>query len=208
MDRTVLFDSAIMMTAIYGTSSRNPPRWRTPALWRLDMGRKAEFSEDLVRTAAALVADGTTAREVKVGMSVILAAGVGLKDSAVAEVLGLGTATVSRLRNEVRQLAGGGDASRRSWGGRRHEILGAEDETRFLEPWVAMADPVGVLVVPPIHAALEERVGHAVAKSTVYRMLARHGWRKIAPHNAHPKRNADAQEAFKKGASRKTWKNP
>jgi transposase len=176
--------------------------------WRCDVGRKAKCSEELTHTAEALIAAGTTVREVKAGMSVVLAARVGLKDAVIAEILGVGTATVSRLRNEVRQLDAGGNADRRSWGGRRHQTLGAEEEARFLEPWAAEAEQGGVLVVPPIHAALEERVGHEVAKSTVYRMLARHGWRKIAPDNAHPKRDADAQEAFKKGALRKAWRKP
>lgn len=172
------------------------------------MGRKAKFSDGLTHTAEAMIAGAATVRELKAGMSVVLAAKAGLSDAAIAEILCVGTATVSRLRNEVRQFDAGSAANRPSHGGRRHEILSVEEEARFLDPWTVEAEKGGVLVVPPVHAALEKRVGHKVAKSTVYRILARHGWRKIAPDNAHPKRDAAAQEEFKKGASRRIWRRP
>ena len=75
----------------------------------------------------------------------------------------------------------------------------------FLKPWVTKAEIGGVLVVPPIRAALEEKIGKQVPASTVYRLLARHGWRKVAPDTCHPKKDPDAQETFKK-TSQKRWK--
>ncbi|MCE5241943.1 MAG: winged helix-turn-helix domain-containing protein [Desulfobacteraceae bacterium] len=45
-------------------------------------------------------------------------------------------------------------------------------------------------------------VGRKVAKTTIYRMLDRHGWRKIMPRPHHPKSDPKAQEGFKK--TRKT----
>jgi hypothetical protein len=39
----------------------------------------------------------------------------------------------------------------------------------------------GVLTVPPIHAALVEHLGRGFPMSTTYRLLARHGWRKVQP---------------------------
>jgi hypothetical protein len=67
-----------------------------------------------------------------------------------------------------------------SWGERRRQLLSEEEEPRFLAPWVAQAESGGLLVVPPIHATLETQPGRRVPASTVYRMLARHGWRKVA----------------------------
>ena len=58
-----------------------------------------------------------------------------------------------------------------------------------------------MLVANEIKEALEKRLGHKVHKTTVYRMLHRNGWRKLAPRSSHPKRNKEAVEAFKKGAS-------
>jgi hypothetical protein len=57
-----------------------------------------------------------------------------------------------------------------------------------------------VLVVSPLRAALSQRLGRAVAASVVYRLLARHGWRKVAPDTRHPKSDPAVQEEWKKTA--------
>ena len=38
----------------------------------------------------------------------------------------------------------------------------------------------------------------AVKASVVYRLLARHGWRKVAPDTRHPKSSPAAQQEWKK----------
>jgi len=84
-------------------------------------------------------------------------------------------------------------------------LLTFEEEKAFLEPWVSKAETGGVLVVPPIHAALEERLARKIPPSTVYRLLARHGWRKVEPDTCHPNRDVKAQETFIK-TSPKRWR--
>ena len=81
-------------------------------------------------------------------------------------------------------------------GGRYHQNLSVEEEEELLKPFFRQAEEGGILVVTTIRAAYEEKVGHAVPKSTVYRMLERHGWRKIAPRPQHPKSDPAAQAAF------------
>ncbi len=41
-------------------------------------------------------------------------------------------------------------------------------------------------------------LGPRIALSTLYRVLARHGWRKLAPDTAHPKGDPLQRDAFKK----------
>jgi len=77
-------------------------------------------------------------------------------------------------------------------------------EAAFLVPCVAEAERGGVLVVAPIKAAYERAIGRSVPDSTVYRLLARHGWRKLAPRPHHPKSDPEKQEAWKKN-SPKRW---
>ena len=55
-----------------------------------------------------------------------------------------------------------------------------------------------LVVVGRIKAAYEAKLGREVAESTIYRMLARHGFRKIVPYQRHPKANKEVQDAFKK----------
>jgi transposase len=79
-----------------------------------------------------------------------------------------------------------------------------EQEQAFLTPWIEQAKLGGVLVVSPLRAALAQQLGRAVASSVVYRFLARHGWRKVAPDTRHPKSDPHIQEDWKKNF-RKYW---
>jgi hypothetical protein len=48
--------------------------------------------------------------------------------------------------------------------------------------------------------AYEQAIGHDTSNSTVYDLLARHGWRKLMPRPFHPRQDIAAQNAFKKTA--------
>ena len=86
-------------------------------------------------------------------------------------------------------------------GGRFHAAMSLEEEIEFLSGFADRAGEGSLLVVREVRQALEDRLGRKVAESTVYRLLARHGWRKIVPRPFHPKRDPEAAEAFKKGAT-------
>ncbi len=172
---------------------------------KVPMSRTINFDARTVQRAREQVSKAQSAREILAGLSVVLPALCRVPNRVVAEVLGIGIATVGRMQKEIRDQASGKIAEKGSWGGRRHAVMSHEEEKAFLDRWAKVAESGGVLVVPPIHAALEKKVGRTVAKSTVYRMLARHGWRKVEPDTCHPKRNAEAQDEFKKGASRRVW---
>lgn len=62
-----------------------------------------------------------------------------------------------------------------------------------------------MVVVSPIRAALAQHLNKTIAASVVYKLLARHGWRKVAPDTRHPKSDPKVQEEWKKN-SRKTWR--
>jgi hypothetical protein len=73
-----------------------------------------------------------------------------------------------------------------------------EQEAQILDEVLKEAPRGGIVVVPPLKEKIEARLGRAVALSTIYRMLARHGWRKLAPDTAHPKGDEERREAWKK----------
>lgn len=84
-------------------------------------------------------------------------------------------------------------------------MMTLEEEKAFLAPWAEQARDAGVLVVSPLRAALAEKLGrNKIAASVVYRLLARHGWRKVAPDTRHPKSDAAVQAEWKKN-SPKRW---
>ncbi|MBI1930019.1 winged helix-turn-helix domain-containing protein [Candidatus Poribacteria bacterium] len=71
-------------------------------------------------------------------------------------------------------------------GQRQRADLSLEEERHFLEPFNEPSAKGQVPTVREIHLALEERLARLVAKSTVYRLLKRHPFRKVAPRPHHP----------------------
>ncbi len=83
-------------------------------------------------------------------------------------------------------------------GGRRHEYLTREQEQAFLAPFFARAEQGELATTSEIKQAFETRVGREVQESTIYRLLHRHGWRKLVPRPRHPRASKEAQEQVKK----------
>ena len=54
------------------------------------------------------------------------------------------------------------------------------------------------LRVSKIKRSYEKAIGRTVPKPTVYRMLDRHGWRKISPRPRHPKADKENKRLLKK----------
>lgn len=130
-----------------------------------------------------------------------LRAALGLDPETISRALGWHPVHVRRVQAQyLREGEAALAVTRR--GGRRHQNLTLAEEQALLQPFLQAAERGGVLVVGPIRAAYEAKVGRKVPKSTVYRLLERHGWRKVAPRPHHPKADPAAQAAFKKTSPR------
>ena len=128
---------------------------------------------------------------------VLIRATLGSSAAQIAQLLGWSTATVHVLHS---RWAKEGDVifDLRGRGGRHHQHLSAEQEQELLAPFVERAQAGGMLTVAEIQQAYQEELGKVVAPSTIYRLLDRHGWRKVVPRPRHPKADVAAQAAFKK----------
>lgn len=168
------------------------------------MSRRRKIDSVSVERARAAVTHAQSAEELRCAQAVLLPAVADLTVEETAALLGVGRASVSRLQARFRKRVAGGGRSPRNWGGRRRELLSVAEEDAFLAPWVQQAKEGGILVVAPLRAALAQRIGRPVAATVLYRMLARHGWRKVAPDTRHPQADPQAQEAWKKNF-RKHW---
>ncbi len=67
-----------------------------------------------------------------------------------------------------------------------------EEEATFLARFMAQDEAGTVVEVADIHKAYEKAVGHPVARSAIYYILHKHGWRKVMPRGKHPKRASRA----------------
>jgi transposase len=168
------------------------------------MARPRRTDPQLVRRARRVVRNTRDATELRQVLSIILPAEFGSTLEQTARVLGVGRATVPRLQQRFEQHGESTQATRTNWGGRRRALMTEEQERQFLAPWVELASKGQVLVLSPIRAALAQHLGRPVPVTVVYRLLERHGWRKVAPDTRHPNSDLAVQQAWKKN-SRRIW---
>ena len=103
----------------------------------------------------------------------------GLSTKEIARVLGWNANTIRITQRDF--IAHGPKAFvENKRGGRRRQLMTIEEEKLFLASFADIADNASMLVANAIKAALEKLLGRTVHKTTVYRLLRRHGWRKPA----------------------------
>ena len=161
------------------------------------MARPIRINVKLVAKAKHTVKTTRSLDDFRSALAVLLPAEGRLTLEDTAAMLGVGTASVNRLQarfNADRTASSG----KRNWGGRRKSLLTLPEEVEFLKPWAEQARAAGLLVLSPIRAALAQRIGQPVKASVVWRLLARHGWRKVAPDTRHPKNDPQIMKAWKK----------
>lgn len=141
------------------------------------MARRIQLSAEDIQRAKQLRGQASTVAEYRKALSVILPAELSIDADQTAGLLGTSRRTVFCDRGRIRSPD---DTPRDLWGGRRHCAMTIEEEGEFPAQWTDKATIGGVLAVPPIHAALVKRLGHDIPMSTTYRLLARHGWRKVS----------------------------
>ena len=83
-------------------------------------------------------------------------------------------------------------------GGRRRAYLTEREEIRFLEKYRKRAAKGELVTVWEIKRGFEKVVGRMVHKSTISRLLKRHGWRNVVPRPRHVEADPLEQETFKK----------
>jgi transposase len=92
-----------------------------------------------------------------------------------------------------------------------HRNMSYEEESKLLAAFNKQAEQGQVIEVSTIKRAYEEAIGRSLENDhgIIYRLLKRHGWRKVMPRSEHPKKaDKEAIEASKKLTvlSEKRWK--
>jgi transposase len=157
------------------------------------------LSAEAIEELAALLPQCRTSAEYRRVECVWLRATVGLSAAQIATVLGWHVSSVYDLhsrywREGIPALEGPGR------GGRHRQNLSLAQEQELLAQFRGAAAQGDLLEARAVRDTYMKWVGHPVPKSTVYRLLARHGWRKLAPRPRHPKADLAVQQAFKKSS--------
>lgn len=116
--------------------------------------------------------------------------------SKIAKHTGVSVSTVHTVISDYNRL-GVASVETSGKGGRRSDYLTLEEERDFLRPFFERAAKGEIATAAQIKQEFEHRIGHEVHKTTMYRLLDRHQWRKVVPRPCHPKANKEEQEQFK-----------
>jgi hypothetical protein len=73
---------------------------------------------------------------------------------------------------------------RKPSGGRKRENMTLAEENALLARFTKAAGAGEMLNIHDLKAAYEQAIGHQTSNSTIYNVLARHGWRKLMPRLA------------------------
>lgn len=122
---------------------------------------------------------------------------IGLTAGDVAKIVGLHRSSVLRIwalfqRGGVKALL---EEKRGRARGRARWTL--QEERVFLDPFLRAAERGKLTTVLEMYKAHCKRMGKKLDPTVTYRLLDRHGWRKIIPRAQHPKTDKAAQETFK-----------
>ena len=124
----------------------------------------------------------------------------GMTQPVIAEAMGVSLNTVNRAHMAYDH--GGLKALRRKpSGGRKRENMTLAEEKALLMRFAKAAGAGELLNIHDLKVAYEKAIGHATSKSTVYNLLARHGWRTGASSQFTTARGAQSTALVARTAS-------
>lgn len=169
------------------------------------MRPRKEISESQREELQEQLGKSTSQREFQRIQCVLLRA-LGLDNATIAQATSLKPISIAIFQS--RFFTGGVAALlNKPKGGRYHQNMTVIEEADLLSEFLKKANAGQILVVAEVKETYELALGRTVSPMTVYRVLKRHGWRKIAPRPRHPKADPQLQEDFKK-TPRPNWPSP
>ena len=155
--------------------------------------------------ARAFRDNAKTAEDLRLALAVLLPLEQGLSIKQTADIIGRSVSVTCSMRTRFGRVIEGMQAvpqHKQQLRNRAHADLMIE--AQVLDEVLANAATGGVAIIPRLKPAIEAKLGKSIALSGIYRMLARHGWRKLAPDTRHPQGDPVAREEWKKN-SPATW---
>jgi transposase len=160
---------------------------------------KKFYDEDLIKLAEEELASTKNAETYRQALAVFLPGRMGTSLEETALMMNCSRGAVTRLRRNFHKRKKEGYQSQKGKAGNNRNLT-VEEEKEFIGKFLNQAKAGEIAVATQIKLEYEKLVEHKVPHSTIYRMLKRHGWRKIKPRKKHPQSDRKVQEAFKKNS--------
>jgi hypothetical protein len=128
-------------------------------------------------------------------------ASLSMSSGDIAPLVGLHPGSVRRIWKEYLDSGDSALLGEERGKARGNAHLTIAQEWHMLRPFLKKAGAGSLITIKDVHTAVCVTTGKNVSPVTTYRMLARHGWRKIVPLPTHPKGDPARRERFKKSFS-------
>lgn len=109
-----------------------------------------------------------------------------LSASQIGTAIGMHPSSVLRIQSRY-ILEGPSALFEKKRGGRHRENLSVEEEKELLGPFLQQLKNAEGIDVSSVKRIYEDRLDRRVPKSTIYRILKRHGWRKDSKYHKKEK---------------------
>jgi transposase len=156
-------------------------------------------SEEIIERAEEALKKSKDSGVFKRAMAVLLMARDGYSPGEASRIMNVSISTLTRYRKEFGEGTYNlpkepktGNSSYLTW----------EEEEGILQRLKDKMKNGELTTISVIKEEYEKVAGFIVGKSTIYRFLERHEWRKVQPRPRHSKTNLEAQEEFKKNCRR------
>ncbi len=151
--------------------------------------------------ARAFRDNAKTAEDLRLALAVLLPIEQGLSIQQTADIIGRSVSVTCSMRTRFgRVIEGLQDAPQHKQQLRNRAHASLALEAQVLDEVLSDANAGGVVIIPRLKPAIEAKLGKVMALSGIYRMLERHGWRKLAPDTRHPQGNTALREEWKKNS--------
>lgn len=160
-----------------------------PKLHKFTKAQQAEVEEQIAKTTNARLYRKLQVLQLRIK---------GYTNSQIGEITGYSDSRVrSLIYSYIKRGISYFEQENRCHGNRRN--LSFSEESSLLSDFLNQAEKGQIITVGEIKQKYESACGHTIGSGTIYKVLARHGWRKVMPRSVHPKKaSAEAVEASKK----------
>ena len=134
-----------------------------------------------IEAAKAQIASAKSVDALRAAQALLLPLEFGLSLEQTAIVVGLSKSQTTKIRTRFQRIEMGTEPPKAEKRRRNHARMTLMEEMSLLAPFSDKDRPSGTSIALTLRAEMERYLGHSVALSTVYRLLHRHGWRKLAP---------------------------
>lgn len=144
-----------------------------------------------------LLREAKTAGEIKRIQCILFRVREKYDNTTISRLTGYASESIKNIHSRFHRFGEKCLMDKKKWG-RHNAHMTKKEEEDILETCKKWWDAGEILEIGSVKRVYEEKLGHPVHETIVYRMLHAHGWRKIAPRPRHPKHDTEGAETFKK----------